>query len=354
MKIVVSKADVLKQKPADESKLGFGKVFTDHMFMMEYEKEKGWFAPRVQPYQNIPLDPASLVFHYAQEIFEGLKAYNAANGDVLLFRPYENAKRLNRSAERMCMPIIEEELFIEAIRILVDIERDWVPKSVGNSLYLRPTMIANDIGLGVRSSNAFLFYIICAPSSSYYPSGLKPIRIYVEDQYVRAVKGGTGFAKTGGNYASSLKAASEAAVKGYDQVLWLDGLERKYVEEVGAMNMMFLLDGKLLTASLGSSILHGVTRDSVITLAKDMGISAEERNISIDELMEAGKSGKLQEAFGTGTAAVISPVGELTYKGESVTISKGEIGPLTQKLYDMLIGVQCGAIEDKHGWVVKV
>jgi len=354
MKIVVNKADVLKPKPTDESKLGFGKIFTDHMFMVEYEKGRGWFAPRVQPYQNIPMDPASAVLHYGQEIFEGLKAYHAANGNILLFRPQDNAKRLNRSAERMCMPGIEEELFIEALKTLVDIERGWVPRSAGSSLYLRPTMIANDVGLGVRASNAYLFYIICAPSNAYYPRGLAPIRIYVEDQYVRAVKGGTGYAKTGGNYASSLKAASEAAAKGYEQVLWLDGLERKYVEEVGAMNIMFLLDGKLLTAALGSSILPGVTRDSVITLAKDIGISVEERDISIAELMEAGKNGKLQEAFGTGTAAVVSPVGELTYKGESVTINKGEIGPLTRKLYDTLTGIQCGAVEDKHGWVVKV
>jgi branched-chain amino acid aminotransferase len=295
-----------------------------------------------------------MVLHYAQEIFEGLKAYHAANGDILLFRPQDNATRLNQSAERMCMPGVDEDFFVEALKTLVDIERDWVPKSLGASLYLRPTMIASDAKLGVHASNTYLFYIICAPSGAYYPRGLAPIRIYVEDKYVRSVKGGTGYAKTGGNYASSLKGATEAAAKGYDQVLWLDGLERKYVEEVGAMNIMFLLDGKLCTPSLEGSILPGITRNSIITLAKDMGIPVEERNISIDELMEAGKNGKLKEVFGAGTAAVVSPVGELTYKGESVTINKNEIGGISQKMYDTLLGVQCGAILDNHGWVVKV
>jgi branched-chain amino acid aminotransferase len=290
MKSTVNKAEVTKRKPEDESALGFGVIFTDHMFMMEYEKGKGWFDPRVQPYQKLPMDPASMVLHYGQEIFEGLKAYRAANGDVLLFRPQENAKRFNRSAERMCMPPVEEELFTEALRTLVDIERDWVPKSAGTSLYLRPTMIASEVGLNVHASNTYLFYIICSPSGALYPRGLAPIRIYVEDQYIRAVKGGTGFAKTGGNYASSLKAAEEAAAKGCEQVLWLDGVERKYVEEVGSMNMMFLLDGKLCTAALDGSILPGITRDSIITLAKDMGIPVEERNIAITELMESEKN----------------------------------------------------------------
>ena len=354
MKIAVNKTEGLKQKPVDESKLGFGEIFTDHMFMMEYEKGKGWLNPRVQPYRNISLDPATMVLHYAQEIFEGLKAYHAVNGEVLLFRPQENAKRLNRSAERLCMPRVDKEMFVEALRTLVDIERDWTPRSEGASLYLRPTMIASEIGLSVHVSNSYLFYIICSPSGAYYQNGLAPIRIFVEDQYVRAVKGGTGFAKTGGNYASSLKATHEAAMKGYAQVLWLDGLERKYVEEVGSMNIMFLLDGKLCTAALEDNILPGITRDSIITLANDMGVPVEERRIAIAELMEAGKSGKLQEAFGTGTAAVVSPVGELTYKGQSITINQDKIGPLTQKLYDTLTGIQTGAITDKHGWVVKV
>ncbi|MDR0491706.1 MAG: branched-chain amino acid aminotransferase [Oscillospiraceae bacterium] len=354
MKITVNKTEVPKQKPADESALGFGRIFSDHMFMMEYEKGKGWLDPRVEPYKKIALDPASMVLHYGQEIFEGLKAYHAANGDILLFRPRDNAKRLNQSAERMCMPGVDEDFFIEALRTLVNLERDWVPKSLGSSLYLRPTMIASDVKLGVHTSHSYLFYIICAPSGAYYPRGLAPIRIYVEDKYVRSVKGGTGYAKTGGNYASSLKGATEAAAKGYDQVLWLDGLERKYVEEVGAMNIMFLLDGKLCTPAWEGSILPGITRNSVITLAKDMGIPVEERNISIDELMEGGKNGKLQEVFGAGTAAVVSPVGELTYKGESVTINKNEIGGISQKMYDTLLGIQCGAILDNHGWVVKV
>lgn len=354
MKIAVNKAATLKAKPKDEGALGFGKIFSDHMFIMEYEEGKGWFNPKIQPYQSLPLDPASVVLHYGQEIFEGLKAYRSADDDVLLFRPRDNALRLNQSAERMCMPSIDPDMTVEAISALVDVERDWVPHSAGTSLYLRPTMIANDVGLGVHPSHSYLFYVICSPSGVYYPRGLAPIRIYVEDRYVRAVKGGTGYAKTGGNYASSLKAAKEAADKGFEQVLWLDGVERRYVEEVGAMNMMFVVDGKLCTAALEGSILPGITRDSILTLAREMKLPVEERKIAVDELMQAGKSGHLQEAFGTGTAAVVSPVGELTFKGESVTINGGKIGTWTQKFYDTLTGIQWGKEKDTHGWVKKV
>ena len=354
MKIAVTKSTALKNKPTNENSLGFGKIFSDHMFIMEYEKGKGWFDPKIQPYQSLAIDPASVVLHYGQEIFEGLKAYRSAENDILLFRPRDNALRLNQSAVRMCMPEIDPDEAVEAIKAIVDMERDWVPKSEGTSLYLRPTMFASDVGLGVHASHKYTFFIICSPSGAYYPRGLAPIRIYVEDRYVRAVRGGTGFAKTGGNYASSLKAAEEAAEKGYEQVLWVDGADRKYVEEVGAMNMMFVLGGKLCTPALEGTILPGITRDSILTLAREMGLTVEERKIEVDELMEAGKNGTLQEAFGTGTAAVVSPVGELTYKGTTVGVNNGEIGTWTRKLYETLTGIQWGKIKDTHGWVTKV
>jgi len=354
MDISITKTTAPKAKPTDESKLGFGKTFSDHMFIMEYEEGKGWFNPRIQPYQNLSIDPASPVLHYSQEIFEGLKAYRSKENEILLFRAIENAKRLNKSAERMVMPTIDIEENYEYMAALVDVERDWVPSSPGTSLYLRPTMIADGAELGVHPSKRYLYYIICSPSGAYYPRGLAPIRIYVEDQYVRAVKGGTGFAKTGGNYAASLLAAKEAAAKGFEQILWLDGVERKYVEEVGAMNMMFLIGDTLCTAALEGSILPGITRMSILELAREMGVKVEERKVAASELIEAGKAGELKEAFGTGTAAVVSPVGELTYKGESVKINNGEIGALTQKLYDTLTGIQCGNIADTHGWVTKV
>lgn len=354
MDIKVTKTATPKAKPQDESKLGFGKIFSDHMFIMEYEEGKGWSNPRVQPYQNLSIDPASPVLHYGQEIFEGLKAYRSSGKDILLFRARENALRLNKSAERMCMPTIDIDMNYEAMKAIVDCERDWVPKNEGTSLYLRPTMIADGSALGVHPAHKYIYYIICAPSGAYYANGLAPIRIYVEDQYVRAVKGGTGFAKTGGNYAASLKAAAEAEVKGFSQVLWLDGLERKYVEEVGAMNMMFLIGDTLCTAALEGSILAGITRMSILQLVRDMGIKIEERKVSIEELIAAGESGQLKEAFGTGTAAVVSPVGELTYKDKAVNINNGQIGTLTQKLYDTLTGIQTGKIEDKYGWVTRV
>lgn len=354
LNISITKTGNPKAKPQDESKLGFGAKFSDHMFIMDYDEGKGWHDARIVPYGPLTLDPASPVLHYGQEIFEGLKAYRNAAGDVLLFRPRENALRMNRSAERMCMPQIDPDLHVEAIKSIVDCERDWVPKSAGTSLYLRPTMIADGSELGVHAAKKYIYYIICSPSGAYYKNGLAPISIYVEDKYVRAVKGGTGFAKTGGNYASSLKAAEEAAAAGFDQVLWLDGTERKYIEEVGAMNMMFLIDGTLVTAALEGSILAGVTRMSILRLAADMGIKIEERQLSVSELMSAGESGALQEAFGTGTAAVVSPVGQLTYKGKTIKINNGQIGALTRKFYDTLTGIQTGAIEDRHGWVVKV
>ncbi len=354
MDIRVTRTTAPKVKPADESSLGFGKLFSDHMFIMEYEAGKGWFNPRIQPYQPLMIDPASPVLHYGQEIFEGMKAYRSEKDDILLFRARDNARRLNQSAKRICMPEIDVEENYAAMAALVDLERDWVPHSAGTSLYLRPTMIADGAELGVQASKRYLYYIICSPSGAYYPRGLAPIRIYVEDKYVRAVKGGTGYAKTGGNYAASLLAAEEASAKGYEQVLWLDGMERKYVEEVGAMNMMFVIGDTLCTAALEGSILPGITRMSILELAREMGIKVEERRVSIKELMDAADAGQLMEAFGTGTAAVVSPVGEMTYKDKTVVINNGEIGTLTQKLYDTLTGIQWGSIPDTHGWVTKV
>ena len=315
MDIKITKATELKTKPTleEEASLGFGKRFTDHMFMMNYDNGE-WHDARIVPYQRLSLDPSCSVLHYAQEIFEGLKAYRADDGRILMFRAKDNAQRLNNSARRLCMPEIDIDFNYEAMRQLVQVERDWVPHSAGTSLYLRPTMIAVDEALGVHAAHSYLYYIICSPSGAYYKAGLAPIRIRVEDKYVRAVRGGTGSAKTGGNYACSILAGAEAEKEGYSQVLWLDGEHLKYVQEVGAMNMMFLIDGKLVTAPLHDTILPGITRRSVMTLAREMGIEVEERPISVDELIAAGENGKLTEAFGTGTAAVVSPVGELAYR----------------------------------------
>ncbi len=354
MEISVTLTNTPKQKPADESSLGFGKFFSDHMFIMEYEEGKGWMNPRIEPYHRLSLDPASSVLHYAQEIFEGLKAYRRADGSIVMFRPWDNCKRLNKSAERMCMPEIDVDFNVEAMRKLVEVEKDWVPHTEGTSLYLRPTMIANDEALGVHAAKRYIYYIICAPSGAYYPTGLAPIKIKVEDKYVRAVRGGMGFAKTGGNYACSIKAGADAGKEGFSQVLWLDGQELKYVQEVGAMNMMFLIDDKLGTAPLDGAILPGITRDSILTLARSEGITVEERRLSVDELMTAADNGHLREAFGTGTAAVVSPVGHLCYRDHMVQVNDGGIGKLTQHFYDTLTGIQWGKVEDRFNWIKPV
>lgn len=338
-----------KAKPASEATLGFCKSFTDHMFIMEYDAQNGWHNARIQPYGPLMIDPASPVLHYAQEIFEGMKAYRYENGHIGLFRPLENARRMNRSAERMCIPIIDEELQHEAFRKIVEVEKDWVPHSNGTSLYLRPTVIAEGNTLGVHAAERYIYYIICSPSGAYYAHGLAPVRIHIESNYVRSVKGGTGGAKTGGNYACSLRAAEDAKTNGFDQVLWLDGKENRYIEEVGAMNVMFVIDGKLITPALSGSILPGITRMSVLQLARDKGMVVEERPLSIDELIEAYNDGKLQEAFGTGTAAVISPIGELVYKDTVMNLG-GEIGRVSQDMYDTLTGIQNGRLKDEHGW----
>lgn len=343
----------MKTKFQDESQLGFGKIFTDRMLLIEWTSAKGWHDARVKPYEPFIMDPATLVLHYAQEIFEGLKAYKWQDGRVALFRPEMNARRMNLSADRLCMPEIPEDLFVKGVEKLVSLEKDWIPTTAGTSLYIRPTMIAVEPVLGIKTSDQFYFYVILSPVGQYYAAGFNPINIMVEDRFVRAVPGGTGDAKTGGNYASSLKAGLEAKQKGYDQVLWLDGRENRYIEEVGAMNMFFVYGKHIVTAPLHGSILAGITRDSVLKLALKLGYTTEERLIDVNELMADIKSGKVTEAFGSGTAAVISPVGKLCYKDESASIGSG-VGSVSQKLYDTLTGIQTGKIEDEFGWMYFV
>ncbi len=354
MEIKITRTTTPKAKPAKGQALGFGKIFTDHMFMMNYTEGKGWHDARVEPFHSIELSPACVVFHYGQEMFEGLKAYRGVDGKVRLFRPEMNARRTNASNKRLCIPELPEEMFVEAVRAVVDVDADWIPTDDGTSLYIRPFIIGTDEFLGVAPSKTYLFCIILSPSGAYYADGLKPVGIWIEDDYVRAVRGGMGFAKTGGNYACSLAAQVKAHDDGYSQVLWLDGVERKYIEEVGAMNIFFKIGGKVVTPMLNGSILPGITRDSVLTLCRAWGLEVEERKISVDELIEAQKNGTLEEVFGTGTAAVISPVGKLRYVDEVMTIGDGSIGPLSQKLYDTVTGIQWGKVEDNMGWTQTV
>ena len=341
------------QKP-DGKNLGFGKIFTDHMFCMNYTEGIGWHDPRIEPFHDFSLSPACVVFHYGQEMFEGMKAYRGVDGKIRLFRPIMNARRTNASNKRLCIPDLPEDDFVEAVKAIVEFEKDWVPYEPDTSLYIRPFIIATDAFLGVAPSKTYLFCIILSPSGAYYASGLKPVGIWIEDDYVRAVRGGMGFAKTGGNYACSLAAQVKAHDDGYSQVLWLDGVERKYIEEVGAMNIFFKIDGKIVTPMLNGSILPGITRDSVCQLCRYWGMEVEERKISVDELIEAQKTGKLEEVFGSGTAAVISPVGKLRYLDEVMTIGDGSIGAVSQKLYDTVTGIQWGRVADPFGWTVVV
>ncbi len=354
MEIKITKTNSPKAKPAKGQKLGFGHIFTDHMFIMNYTEGKGWHDARIEPYGNISLDPSAMVFHYGQEMFEGLKAYRGADDQIYLFRPDMNAKRANNSNARLCIPEIPEDVFVDAVKAIVDIDRDWVPSDEGTSLYIRPFVIATDEFLGVAPSKTYLFIIILSPSGAYYESGLAPVGIWIEDEYVRAVKGGMGFAKTGGNYAASLIAQMKAHDGGYSQVLWLDGVERKYIEEVGAMNIFFKISGKIVTPMINGSILPGITRNSIIQVCKSWGYEVEERRISVEELVAAAKDGSLEEVFGTGTAAVVSPVGKLRYIDDVMTIADGGIGELTQKLYDELTGIQWGKKDDPFGWRVEV
>ena len=343
-----------KAKP-DWNNLGFGKIFTDHMFIMDYDKGQGWHDARIVPYQNLSLDPACMVFHYAQEMFEGLKAYRTPDGNVQLFRPDKNIERMNNTNKRLCIPELDPADVLDALKAIVSVEKDWVPALEGTSLYIRPFIIATDVQLGVHPSKSYKFIIILSPVGSYYPEGIKPVKIFVEREYVRAVKGGTGFAKVGGNYACSLIGQEKAEKMGYSQVLWLDGIEHKYIDEVGAMNVFFVIDGKVITPALDTgSILPGVTRASCIQLLKKLGYTVEERKLSLAEVEEAYKNGKLDEAFGTGTAAVVSPMGLLDTEDMKMVINNGEIGKVAQTLYDTLTGIQWGRIADDFGWTVKV
>ncbi|MDF1618502.1 branched-chain amino acid aminotransferase [Petrocella sp. FN5] len=353
LNIRIEKATTFKEKP-DPNQLGFGNIFTDHMFIMDYEEGKGWIDPRIVPYQDVVLAPSAMVFHYGQEMFEGLKAYRTKSNEILLFRPEMNIKRTNTTNQRICIPQVNEADVLQAIKAIVEMDKDWVPSLPGTSLYIRPFIIATDPFLGVRPANRYKLMIILSPVGAYYKEGMNPVKIWVETEYVRAVKGGVGFAKTGANYAASLKAQMKAKEKGYAQVLWLDGVERKYIEEVGTMNVFFKIDGEIITPSLEGSILPGVTRDSVIQLLKDWKMKVSERKISIDDLYLAHDDGRLEEVFGTGTAAVISPVGLLDWDGRQLTVNNGEIGPVARRLYDTITGVQCGAIEDLYNWTVKV
>ncbi len=353
MDIKIVKNECPKEKP-DSSILGFGKYFTDHMFMMDYSREEGWHDARIIPFANISLHPASTVLHYGSEIFEGLKAYRRSDGEVQLFRPLENIRRMNTSAERLCLPQIPEDLALEVLTKFVQFEKDWTPAAEGTSLYIRPFMFGNDETLGVHAVHNATFAIITSPVGSYYKEGINPVKIMIEDEDVRAVRGGTGYAKCGGNYAASNRAGERAERQGYSQVLWLDGVERKYIEEVGAMNVMFKIAGEVVTPMLSGSILPGITRKSCLEVLNSKGYKVSERLLSIDELAEALENGTLEEAWGCGTAAVISPIGELCYKGKKYAVNNGEIGETTQMLYDTLTGIQWGKIEDTYNWTYQL
>lgn len=352
--IRIEKTAAPKQKPGADDPLKFGTIFTDHMFVCDYIEGQGWVDPRIVPYQPLALDPSCMVFHYGQEMFEGLKAYKSEDGRTLLFRPDKNWERAKNSNQRLCMPEIPKELFLQALNDLVKLDADWIPTKPGTSLYIRPFMFATDPFLGVRPSNTYKFLIILSPVGAYYESGLDPVKIWIEDEYVRAVRGGIGEAKTGGNYVASLAAQVKAHDEGYAQVLWLDGVERKYIEEVGAMNIFFKINGTVVTPQLNGSILPGITRRSAIELYREWGIPVEERKISVDEIVEAARTGAMEECFGTGTAAVVSPVGELRYENEKMSITGGKIGPVTQRIYDTITGIQLGKIEGPEGWSVEV
>lgn len=357
MDIQITKTTQPKARIADESKLGFGKRFSDHMFVMDYEAGLGWHDARIVPYAPISLDPAAAVFHYAQECFEGLKAYRTKDNKIQLFRPDCNARRMQSSHRRMCIPEIPEEVFIQAVTALVEVEKDWVPHTEGASLYLRPFTIATMADLSVHASTSYQFMVICSPSGAYYDSGINPVKILVEDFYTRACQGGSGYVKCGGNYAVSLLAGEKAAERGCGQVLWLDSKEKKYVEEVGAMNIFFKIDGEIYTAltdDTAGTVLPGVTRRSTIELLRDWGYTVHEEKLAIDTIASAAERGALEEVFGTGTAAVISPVGWLDYKGTCIEINHGKIGPTSQKLYDTLTGIQWGTVPDTKGWIYPV
>ena len=351
--IPLIRTDQPKPKPSD-NQLGFGEIFTDHMFLMDGAVDQGWHNPRIVPYGPLSLDPSTAVLHYGQALFEGIKAYRSPQDKILLFRADKSAERLNRSAERLCVPPIDESFFMAALKSLIAVDREWVPQAPGTSLYIRPTVIATDPYLGVRPSKTYSFFVILSPVGAYYPEGFNPVKILVEDQYVRSVKGGMGEAKTAGNYAASLLAGEEAQRQGFSQVLWLDGVERRYIEEVGSMNIAFMINNELVTPPLNGNILAGITRDSVLQLAKDWSIPVAERPITIDAVFSAAETDQLQEIFGMGTAAVISPVSELSYKGQSLTVNNGQVGPLAERLFEEISAIQRGLKPDPHGWVAEL
>ena len=353
MQISTTLARQLQTKP-DETRLSFGTKFTDHMFNMDYAADKGWHTPRIEPYGPITMDPATMVLHYGQGVFEGLKAYRTAAGRIQLFRPQENFRRLNRSNDILCIPRFDEHFALEALKELLKVEQDWVPRAPETSLYIRPTIFAADPFLGVRASHTYRFFIILSPVGAYYPEGFNPVKILVETEHVRAVPGGTGEAKTLGNYAASLLAGQKAHDAGFTQVLWLDGVERKYIEEVGAMNIFFVIGGELITPALQGSILPGITRDTVLQLGRMWGLKVSERRIGIEEVLNANASGKLEEVFGSGTAAVISPVGQIKYGERAVTVGDGKVGALAKRFYKAITDIQYGRAEGPQGWVVPV
>jgi len=355
MEIEITKSTPAGQKShPQDSELGFGKYTTDHMFLLDYTEDKGWHGARIVPYQPLQLDPTAMVLHYNQEIFEGLKAYHLEDGGIALFRPDANIVRMNASARRMVMPELDPDLFMRAMKELVLLDRAWIPTSPGTSLYIRPTMIANEAALGVRPATQYLFFIVLSPVGAYYPEGFNPTRIFVSDEYVRATPGGSGEAKTSGNYGPTLLALKEAKAQGYTQVLWLDALNRKDVEEVGTSNIFFVIDDELVTPPLKGTILQGITRDSVIQLARHWGIKISERSVAIDEIVTGCASGLVKEIFATGTAAVISPVGEIGYKGQNYKVADGQVGELSQTLYQELTSIQYGHKDDPFGWHVRI
>lgn len=353
MDLKITETKMRKELP-DDSKLGFGQVFTDHMFNLDYNPEQGWHNARIEPYAPIIMDPATMVLHYGQAIFEGLKAYRTSNGKIQLFRPDRNMARFNRSASFVCIPEIDEAFVLSALKTLISLDKEWVPRAPETSLYIRPAIIATDPYLGVRPSNTYRLFIILSPVGAYYPEGFNPVSIWVTDKYVRTVRGGLGEAKTPANYAASLYVAKVAEKAGYTQVLWLDAVEHRYIEEVGTMNIMFVINGELITPPLEGSILAGITRDSVLTLAGDWNIPVAERPITIDEVIAAHQDGSLQEIFGSGTAAVISPVSHLAWQNNVLTVGEGRVGPMAQRFYDTIIDIQYGQAEDPFGWIVPV
>ncbi len=353
MEISTTRSQELKTKPGDD-RLGFGSIFTDYMFNMDYDPQNGWHNPRIEPYSPFVMDPATMFLHYGQGVFEGLKAYRTESGQIQLFRPRENISRLNRSCRRLCIPEIDEKFALDAMKKLIELEKDWVPAAPETSLYIRPTVIAMDPFLGVRASNTYRYFIILSPVGAYYPEGFNPIKILVTSDYVRAVRGGIGEAKTPGNYAASLLAGEEAHKAGYTQVLWLDGVEQKYLEEVGSMNIFFVIGDEIVTPELNGSILPGITRKSVIELAKHWNEKVSERKITIDELMQAHADDSLKEVFGAGTAAVISPVGHIKYGEREITVNDNQTGPVAMKYYRAITNIQYGKAEDPLGWIEVV